>query len=98
MWGSKFEVMLPAQPALIVSIKLSEASTLGELELKRIFREAGYFIARNKISIVAQDSMIEWRFVAVGRNRRNAKSIPELAQTIRAFPELKNYHLMYARN
>ena len=98
MWGSRFEALLPAQSALIVTLKFAASSSVDEAELKRIFREAGYSIARNKISLVAQDGIIAWHFVAVGRNRRHALSIPDLSKRIKEIPDLKHYHLSYARN
>jgi putative Mg2+ transporter-C (MgtC) family protein len=98
MWGSRFEAKLPAQPALIVSLKFTNGATIAEEGLKAFFEQSGYDIARNTISIVAHDSVIEWKFVAVGRNKRVAITIPVLAHRVSALQGLAQYNLTYARN
>jgi putative Mg2+ transporter-C (MgtC) family protein len=98
MWGSKFEASLPAQTAVMVTMKFTAASRIGENDIKDFFRECGYIIARNTISIMAHDSVIEWRFVAVGRSRKTAIRLPALAERVRALPDLTHYNLTYARN
>lgn len=98
MWGSKFEMHLPSQTALIVRIRLEPHTGAAEDDLKRFFRTYGYTIARNTISIVGQDQGADWDFIAVGGNKRSCASIPTLAGHLQAMAGVKKYQMSYARN
>jgi putative Mg2+ transporter-C (MgtC) family protein len=98
MWGARFEAKLPSQSALIVSLKFSIGAKVDESQLRDFFKESGYMIARDSISIAAQDGVIEWRFVAIGQRRRHAMTIPVLAEQITSLTNVKHCNLAYARN
>ncbi len=98
MWGSRFEAKLPTQSALVVSMKFDANVAVDETQLKEFFATCGYIIAKNTISIVVHDNVLEWRFIAIGKRRRLAQTIPVLAGQIKALPHLKHYNLTYARN
>jgi len=98
MWGARFEAKLPSQSALIVSLTFDTGAKVNAGELRDFFKENGYMIARDSISIFVQDSTIEWRFVAIGQRRRLAMTIPVLAEQISALANVKNCTLSYARN
>lgn len=99
MWGARFfEARLPVQSAVVVTIKFAQSAGTEEAQLKKFFKDAGYNLARNTISITAYDDLLEWKFVAIGRSSKRALSIPVLAGLIKTLPDLKQFNLSYARN
>ncbi len=98
MWGSKIEVRLPSQPALMVKIRFEPHSQTTESDLKQFFKTYGYFIARNTISIVGQDQGADWNFVVVGQNKRSCATIPTLSGHLENLAGVKRYQMSYARN
>ncbi len=98
MWGSKFEVLLPSQTAVLVKIRLEPHAPTTEDDLKRFFKTYGYIVARNTVSIVGRDNGVDWTFVAIGQYKRSCASIPTLARHMEALVGVKKYQMSYARN
>ena len=98
MWGSKFEIHLPSQTALMVKIRFEPHSQTTENDLKQFFKTYGYIIARNTISIIGQDQGADWNFVVVGQNKRSCATIPTLSGHLENLPGVKRYQMSYARN
>ena len=98
MWGSKLEVRLPSQTALIVTLKFANDAPIVQDDIAKVLKQHGYIMARNTIAITGQNNSREWRFVAIGSNKRRAVSIPVLVGHIETLPGMQQFQLAYARN
>jgi putative Mg2+ transporter-C (MgtC) family protein len=98
MWGAKIEVRLPLQSAINVTIKFKPDALITQDELRNFLGGYGYIMARDSISITIQDEIQEWRFVAIGQDKRRASNIPAIASQIRALPGISHIQLSYVRN
>lgn len=67
-WGSRIEILFPAEVALAVTVKFAPSSETSESDIRKFLKELGYNLAKNTITIGVQGQIAEWRFVIIGKN------------------------------
>ena len=98
MWISRLETWLPSRQAVAITLHFRPGFTPSEVALRQMAASRGYEIASGTISIVLDDGVLEWSFVAVARNRQKMVPISELSHEMARFEGVTGFKLNYARN
>lgn len=98
VWGSRLESRLPSRRAIGVTLRFVPHRAPGEAELGSWMRDCGYELAPGSISIQMEKAQWEWHMVAVALDRRRGWSLPALASSLGARPEVERVSLSHARN
>jgi len=98
MWISRLETWLPSRQAVAVTLRFRPGFLPDEAALRRLAAARGYEIASGTISIVLNQDIYEWSFVAVARNRQKMVPISELSGELARFDGVTGFQLNYARN
>ncbi len=98
MWGSRVEARLPSRHAVGVQLRFATGHAPRQDEMAAWAAALGYELAPGSITITEEPGRIEWRFVAVAYSTRRAATLPQLADALRARPEVAQFHLAHARN
>lgn len=98
MWLNKLEALLPAHPAVSVTLRFRPGFVPNEERLYKSAQKRGYKIAKGTIAISFTHGHPEWRFIAIADNRKSAASLGALATELMKFEGVETYSLCNARN
>jgi putative Mg2+ transporter-C (MgtC) family protein len=98
VWGSRLESRLPSRHAIGVTMRFVPHRAPSEVELAGWMRDCGYELAPGSISIQLEKAQAEWHVVAVALDRRRGWTLPALAHSLGARPEVERLSLSHARN
>lgn len=98
MWGSKLEGLFPARHAVAVTLRFAKDVNPSEEHLNRIVHERGYEIAKGSFSIIEQNGIPQWRFVAVSMGRHKGSSLVKLSRTLSKAEGIEHFQISHARN
>jgi putative Mg2+ transporter-C (MgtC) family protein len=98
VWGSHLESRLPSRHAIGVTMRFAPRRAPSETELAGWMRDCGYELAPGSISIQLEKEQAEWHVVAVALDRRQGWTLPALADSLGARPEVERLSLSHARN
>jgi putative Mg2+ transporter-C (MgtC) family protein len=98
MWGSKLEGLLPSRHAVAVTLRFSKDSGPSEEQLNRIVHDRGYEIAKGSFSIIEQNGVPQWRFVAVSMGKDKGASLVKLSRTLSKAEGIEHFQISHARN
>lgn len=100
MWGSKFDILLPAHRAVSVTLNFRKDFLPIRDELNSLIAQGGYSIAKNSFSVARRDNKHEWHFVVVtvSGNKTKSASLIELGKILSNVEGIENFHLTHARN
>ncbi|MER2520247.1 MAG: MgtC/SapB family protein [Bdellovibrionales bacterium] len=100
MWGSKFDIFLPAHKAVSVTLNFHKNFTPVRDEMNSLMAQGGYAIAKNSFSIARRDNKHEWHFVVVtvSGNKGKSSSLIELGKMLSNVEGIENFNLSHARN
>lgn len=98
MWGAKFENLLPACHAIVITLHFHKFTSMKEDDIARLMKTQGYALARGSFSINHNDEMSEWRFVATSLGRDKCVTLVSLGEFFKNVKEVSNFHIAYARN
>jgi len=95
---SKLETMLPSRHAIALTLTFRQGFMPEESVLRRAAKERGYDIAGGSITISSKDGRMEWRFVAVAVNKKEAWSVSALSHELIHFEGVEAFQMAHARN
>ncbi|WMW81366.1 MgtC/SapB family protein [Undibacterium cyanobacteriorum] len=98
IWVSRLEMWLPARQAVSVTMQFRPGFVPSESVVQRLAVERGYEVAASTMVITFKEDCVEWRFVAVALNRKQATAISELANELQKFEGVGSFQLAHARN
>lgn len=100
MWGSKFDILLPAHRAVSVTLNFRKDFVPVRDEMNGLMAQGGYSIARNSFAVARRDNRHEWHFVVVtiSGNKSKSASLVELGRILSNVEGIENFHLSHARN
>lgn len=98
MWGSKLEGLLPARHAVAVTLRFGKDTNPSEEQLNRIVHDRGYEIAKGSFTIIEQNGIPQWRFVAVSLGRDKGSSLVKLSRTLSKAEGIEHFQISHARN
>jgi len=94
----RLEQRLPARSGVTVVVRYEKDFLPNEETLSKVSHENGYEIARGSLSITFQNGQVEWRFLAVARDKRKRTSVPELARMMSRYKGVDSFHVMPAKH
>jgi len=94
----RLEEWLPSRAVIAISMRFKPDFQPHEPDLIRLAHDRGYDIGVNTLSITKNSGVIEWRFVAVARDKRHAATLSHLSREIDAFPGVDSFTLAHAKN
>lgn len=98
MWASKLETMLPARPALALTLRFRRGFVPIQATLAKAAGERGYLLAAGSLSARMSEGRQEWRFVAIEADHQKARSLTELANELATFDGIDSFEITHARN
>lgn len=98
MWGSRLEGLLPSRHAVAVTLRFSKDTGPSEEHLNRIIHDRGYEIAKGSFSIIEQNGIPQWRFVAVSLGKDKGASLVKLSRTLSKAEGIEHFQISHARN
>ncbi|RZT97773.1 MgtC/SapB family protein [Rivibacter subsaxonicus] len=94
----RLEAQLPSRATLEVCVKFGAVGPPTFDELAEKAEAHGYLVLRNSLRITFSNSMPEWRFCVVARDRARATSPVLLAQEMAASEGVASFSIMPVRN
>ncbi len=98
MWASKIERMLPARPAISLTIKFRAGFHPIRAAIDKIAVDGGYEIASGSFSVRYVDGHHIWRYVAIEVDRKRVQPIATLAEELAGFEGIEEFDISHARN
>ncbi|MBV8634343.1 MAG: MgtC/SapB family protein [Burkholderiaceae bacterium] len=98
MFVSHIEALLPAHPAVAVSITFVPNIKVEMEGVQAQMREAGFDIAAGSITVSMRDGSLNWHFVAQAKDRRIGKSVTTLADLLSKQAGIGSFDVAHARN
>jgi putative Mg2+ transporter-C (MgtC) family protein len=98
MWAFRLEQWLPAKQAISITLRFHEGFRPEEIVLKRVALERGYDLIASTLNIHYKGNSQEWRFIAVAQDKENCVPITVLANELKDFEGVDEFHIAYARN
>lgn len=98
MWGSKIEFLFPSRHAVAVTMHFNHDITPSEADIRKLFLEHGYEIAKGSFAINARKEKHEWRFVVVSINQKRGSSLIKLSHALAHAEGVESCYLSHSRN
>ena len=98
MWASKVEQWLPSRPAIAITLRFRPGFTPQEEVLRRVAFDRGYDVAGGTFQIQQSNDRQEWRYVAIAHGTHAGMPLSQLADELRRFDGVEEFHLAHARN
>ncbi|MDD3181977.1 MAG: MgtC/SapB family protein [Alphaproteobacteria bacterium] len=98
MLGSRFDVLLPTRRPVSVTLQFEKGFRPPKDFVKDIIHANGYELAKGSLTIQSHHEQIEWRFVAISKERRRDIVISDLAEYLPTIEGVESFHLARARN
>ena len=98
MWATKLEHLLPARPAIMVTLHFKPGFQPRREVLDRAAIERGYEIAGGSFSVKYADGRHIWRYVAIELPNHKAQSLVEMSKELAAFDGIEELEIAHARN
>jgi putative Mg2+ transporter-C (MgtC) family protein len=98
MWAARIERLLPARPAIALTLTYRAGVQPSREALDRTARERGYQVAGGSFSVRFSEGRHVWRFVAIEVDRRKALPITGLASDLAQLEGIEAFEIGHARN
>ncbi|WP_326536712.1 MgtC/SapB family protein [Pseudorhodoferax sp.] len=98
MWASRIERLLPAHPAISITLTYRPGFKPERRALDQVARERGYQVAGGSFLVRLHEGRHIWRFVAVEMDRKKALPITGLAGDLADLEGIEAFEIGHARN
>ena len=98
LWASKLERMLPARPAILITLHFKPGFQPHREALNRVARERGYEVAGGSFAVRYANGRHIWRYVAIEVVGHVAQPIVKLAEELAGFDGVEEFEITHARN
>ncbi|MBH9579526.1 MgtC/SapB family protein [Inhella proteolytica] len=98
MWAARIERLLPARPAIALTLTYKPGVQPSREALDRTARDRGYQVAGGSFSVRFSEGRHIWRFVAIEVDRRKALPITGLAGDLSKLEGIEAFEIGHARN
>jgi putative Mg2+ transporter-C (MgtC) family protein len=98
LWTPKVERMLPARPAIGITLKFRPGYQPHRSDVDNMAKELGYQIAGGSFSVSFANGCHTWRYIAVELSRDVAQPLPSLAERLSQFDGVDEFEISHARN
>lgn len=98
MWAARIERMLPARPAIALTLTYAPGFKPDRRALDQVARERGYQVASGSFSVRFSEGRHIWRFVAIEVDRKRALPLTGLSGDLAELPGIEAFEIGHARN
>lgn len=98
MWASRIERLLPAHPAIAITLTYAPGVKPDRRALDQVARERGYQVAGGSFTVRFAEGRHVWRFVAIEQDRRKALPLTGLASDLADLEGIEAFEIGHARN